>query len=170
MPPGYGTPGSIGRFLFKRGGMHCCCQSVYGAARCACAAMESHVSTAGLSSSLPDVIRDTMVGLVRQHGADLSARQLSVLLICFLEDGPHTVRELAERLGVAKHTIARIVDRLERFELVRSAPDPRDRRSMVVSRTAPGAAYVSHVRSLMEAAARRQRPPAGGSPSNRGRR
>ena len=106
------------------------------------------------ANRLPAIMRDTIVGLVRRDGADLSARQLSVLLICFLEDGPHTVRGLAERLNVAKPAITRALDRLEQFDLVRRAPDPRDRRSVLVSRTATGASYVSHLRSLMQAAAK----------------
>ena len=106
------------------------------------------------ANRLPAIMRDTIVGLVRRDGADLSARQLSVLLICFLEDGPHTVRGLAERLNVAKPAITRALDRLEQFDLVRRAPDPRDRRSVLVSRTAPGAAYIAHLRSLMQAAAK----------------
>ena len=103
---------------------------------------------------LPAIMRDTIVGLVRRDGADLSARQLSVLLICFLEEGPHTVRGLAERLQVAKPAITRALDRLEQFDLVRRAADPRDRRSVLVSRTAQGAAFIAHLRSLMQAAAR----------------
>lgn len=103
---------------------------------------------------LLSVLRDSMVGLVRREGADLSARQLGVLLICFLEDGPHTVRGLAERLNVAKPAITRALDRLEQFDLVRRAPDPRDRRSVLITRTAPGASYIAHVRSLLRAAAR----------------
>ena len=103
---------------------------------------------------LPAIMRDTIVGLVRRDGADLSARQLSVLLICFLEEGPHTVRGLAERLQVAKPAITRALDRLEQFDLVRRAADPRDRRSVLVSRTAQGAAFIAHLRSLMQTAAR----------------
>ncbi len=106
------------------------------------------------ANRLPAIMRDTIVGLVRRDGADLSARQLSVLLICFLEEGPHTVRGLAERLSVAKPAITRALDRLEQFDLVRRSPDSRDRRSVLVSRTAPGAAYVAHMRSLMQASAR----------------
>ncbi len=106
------------------------------------------------ANHLPAIMRDTIVGLVRRDGADLSARQLSVLLICFLEEGPHTVRGLAERLQVAKPAITRALDRLEQFDLVRRAPDPRDRRSVLVSRTAQGAAFIAHLRSLMQTAAR----------------
>jgi DNA-binding MarR family transcriptional regulator len=97
---------------------------------------------------------DTIVGLVRQDGADLSARQMSVLLIVALEDGEHTVRGLAERLDVAKPAITRALDRLEQFDLVRRAPDPRDRRSVLVTRTAPGTAYVAYIRGLLQAAAK----------------
>lgn len=110
--------------------------------------------TISAANRLPAIMRDTIVGLVRRDGADLSARQLSVLLICFLEDGPHTVRGLAERLNVAKPAITRALDRLEQFDLVRRTPDPRDRRSVLVSRTAPGAAYLAHLRGLMQTAAR----------------
>ncbi len=102
------------------------------------------------------VLRDALVGLVRRDGADLSARQLSVLLIVALEEDEHTVRGLAERLNVAKPAITRALDRLEQFDLVRRAPDPRDRRSILVARTAPGAAYVAYVRSLLQAAAKAQ--------------
>lgn len=112
------------------------------------------MATISNANRLPAIMRDTVVGLVRKDGADLSARQLSVLLICFLEDGPHTVRGLAERLNVAKPAITRALDRLEQFDLVRRAPDPRDRRSVLVSRTAVGAAYIANLRSLMQAAAR----------------
>ena len=94
--------------------------------------------TVPAANRFPAIMRDTIVSLVRRDGADLSARQLSVLLICYLEDGPHTVRGLAERLRVAKPAITRGLDRLEQFDLVRRADDPRDRRSVLVARTAPG--------------------------------
>ena len=108
------------------------------------------------SSRLPAVMRDTIVGLVRKDGADLSARQLAVLLVGYLEAGPHTVRGLAERLNVAKPAVTRAVDRLEQFDLARRAPDPRDRRSVLVTRTAAGAAYMAALRGLMQASARDQ--------------
>ena len=118
-------------------------------------------------NSLPAIFRDTMVALVRRDGADLSARQLSVLLICGLEEGPHTVRGLAERLNVAKPAITRALDRLEQFDLVRRVPDPRDRRSVLIARTAPGAAYLAHIRSLMQAAARQHGFDIGSAPGRR---
>ena len=100
------------------------------------------------------ILRDTIVGLVREDGTDLSARQLAILLIGYLENGPHTVRGLAERLDVAKPAVTRALDRLAQLDLARRAPDPRDRRSVLVTRTAAGAAYMAALRGLMQASAR----------------
>ncbi len=108
------------------------------------------------ASPLPAILRDTIVGLIRTDGADLSARQLGILLIGYLEDGPHTVRGLAERLAVAKPAVTRALDRLEQFDLARRAPDLRDRRSVLVTRTVAGAAYMAMVRRLIQASAREQ--------------
>jgi DNA-binding MarR family transcriptional regulator len=103
---------------------------------------------------LPDILRDTIVNLVRREGPDLTARQLGVLLICYLEDGPHTVRGLAARLSVAKPAITRALDRLEEFQFAQRSQDPRDRRSIVVKRTVEGDAFMEQIRALLEEAAR----------------
>lgn len=103
---------------------------------------------------LPQILRDTVVSLVRREGPDLTARQLAVLLISYLEDGPHTVRGLAARLGVAKPAITRALDRLEQFDLAQRRQDPRDRRSIVVARTSEGQMYLENLRELLDEAAR----------------
>ena len=41
-----------------------------------------------------DVLRETIVALVRRDGPDLSARQLGVFLTCYREDEAQTVRGL----------------------------------------------------------------------------
>ncbi|MDE2576617.1 MAG: MarR family transcriptional regulator, partial [Rhodospirillales bacterium] len=58
------------------------------------------------------ILRDTIVGTVRRDGPDMSARQFGVFLICYIEEGPHTVRGLAARLEVSKPAITRSIDRL----------------------------------------------------------
>jgi DNA-binding MarR family transcriptional regulator len=103
---------------------------------------------------LPQILRDTVVSLVRREGPDLTARQLAVLLICYLEDGPHTVRGLAARLDVAKPAITRALDRLEQFDLAHRRQDPRDRRSIVVARTSEGQSFLESLRGMLEDAAR----------------
>jgi DNA-binding MarR family transcriptional regulator len=105
-------------------------------------------------SRLPQILRDTVVSLVRREGPDLTARQLAVLLICYLEDGPHTVRGLAARLEVAKPAITRALDRLEQFDLAHRRQDPRDRRSIVVARTPEGQGFLESLRGMLDEAAK----------------
>jgi DNA-binding MarR family transcriptional regulator len=107
-----------------------------------------------IENRLTGLMRDTVVGLVRRDGADLTARQMSVVLIVYLEGGDHTIRGLARRLNIAKPPVTRAIDRLEQFDLVRREPDPGDGRSVLVTRTAPGTAYVAYIRSLLQAAAK----------------
>lgn len=98
------------------------------------------------------ILRDTIVGTVRRDGPDLSARQFGVLLITYLEDGPHTVRGLAARLEVSKPAITRSLDRLAELGLAKRAPDPRDRRSVLVTRTRRGNDFLADLRGYLAAA------------------
>ena len=101
---------------------------------------------------LLDIIRDTIVGTVRRDGPDLSARQFGVFLITYLEDGPHTVRGLAARLEVSKPAITRSLDRLAELGLAKRAPDPRDRRSVLVIRTRRGNDFLADLRGYLATA------------------
>lgn len=98
------------------------------------------------------ILRDTVVATVRRDGPDLSARQLSVFLITYLEDGPHTVRDLAARLEVSKPAITRALDRLAELGLAKRAPDPRDRRSVLVVRTHRGNDFLADLRDYLTVA------------------
>jgi len=95
------------------------------------------------------ILRDTTVALVRRDGADLSARQLAVLLTCYLQDGAHTVRGLAADLNVSKPAITRALDRLGELDLARRKVDPLDRRSVLVQRTVKGQAFLRDLRGIM---------------------
>ena len=59
-----------------------------------------------------DLLRNTVVALVRRDGPDLTARQLAVFLTCYLVEGGHTVRGLAAELDVSKPAIDRKSTRL----------------------------------------------------------
>ncbi len=101
---------------------------------------------------LVNVLRDTVVSLVRRDGTDLSARQLGVFLTCYLKDGAHTVRGLAADLNVSKPAITRALDRLGELDLARRKVDPLDRRSVLVQRTTKGTAFLRDIRAIMNEA------------------
>ena len=99
------------------------------------------------------IIRQTCVAEIRSDQPDLNLRQFAVLLLIDLTDEPQTVRGLAAHLNVAKPAITRAIDRLEELELARREPDGRDRRSIIVRRTARGAAMVERLQVAMAQAA-----------------
>lgn len=101
------------------------------------------------SDQLVSLLRDTVVSLVRRDGVDLSARQLGVFLTCYLDDGAHTVRGLANQLNVSKPAITRALDRLSDLDLARRKVDPADRRSVLVQRTPKGTAFLREIRTVM---------------------
>ena len=104
-------------------------------------------------ANLPLVLRETLVALIRREGADLTARQFAVFLICYIEEGPHTVRGLAERTRLPKPAISRVLDRLGALGLTRRVADPRDKRSVLVACTADGFAFLRLVRDILQDAA-----------------
>lgn len=106
-----------------------------------------------------EVLRETIVALVRQDTPDLSARQLSVFLTCYLHERAHTVRGLASDLRVSKPAITRALDRLGQFDLTRRKVDVLDRRSILVQRTLKGQAFLRDLRRIMVLATDKAKEP-----------
>ncbi len=102
-----------------------------------------------------EVWRGAVLEVVRRDPADLSARQMAVVLTVYLSPPPHTVRGLATTLNVSKPAITRALDRLEKLEFVRRKPDESDRRSVLVQRTVKGSGYLRETADLITVAARR---------------
>ena len=96
-----------------------------------------------------DVLRQTIIALIRRDGPDLTARQLGVFLTWYLEGDAQTVRELAAKLDVSKPVITRALDRLSDFDLVRRKKDPLDRRSVLVQRTVSGATFLRDLKKIL---------------------
>ena len=96
-----------------------------------------------------DLLRGTVVSLVRRDGPDLTARQLAVFLTCYLVEGGHTVRGLAAELDVSKPAITRALDRLGEFDLARRKTDPADHRSILVQKTPKGSAFLRDIKTIM---------------------
>ncbi|MGD9914195.1 MAG: MarR family transcriptional regulator [Rhizobiaceae bacterium] len=90
---------------------------------------------------------------VRAEQPDLSMRQAAILLSIYLDPPPHTVRGLAERLGVTKPVITRALDTMGELKLVTRHRDERDRRNVLVRRTVDGALYVERFGDIIIARA-----------------
>jgi DNA-binding MarR family transcriptional regulator len=82
-------------------------------------------------------------------------RQIAILLQIYLIPPPHTVRGLAETLGVTKPVITRALDRMGELGLVDRVRDDRDRRNVVIKRTIGGALYLEKLGDLIIREARR---------------
>lgn len=88
---------------------------------------------------------DVNLDLVRDDEADLSMRQITLLLTVYLEAPPHTVRDLAKKLGVSKPVITRALDSLGKLELLARRRDETDRRNVLVQRTVKGVLYLERL-------------------------
>jgi DNA-binding MarR family transcriptional regulator len=88
---------------------------------------------------------DVSLAMVRDNEPDLSVRQITILLTIYLEAPPHTVRDLARKLGVSKPVITRALDSMGKLELVSRRRDTEDRRNVLVQRTVKGALFLERL-------------------------
>jgi DNA-binding MarR family transcriptional regulator len=90
---------------------------------------------------------------VREKRPDLTMRQAAILLSVYLDPPPHTVRGLAERLGVTKPVITRALDTMGELKLLSRHRDERDKRNVLVKRTVEGALFVERLGDVIIARA-----------------
>jgi DNA-binding MarR family transcriptional regulator len=101
------------------------------------------------SDHLARALQDAFLALVRRDGRDLPMRQLGIFLICYLQEGPHTIRGLAAELNCSRPAISHALDRLEELDLARRTDDPAGRGSILVRQTLHGAAFLRELRCMM---------------------
>lgn len=92
---------------------------------------------------------DVGLEIVRNAEIDLTSRQVVVLLTIYLEPPPHTVRGLAQKLGVTKPVITRALDAMGDLDLVSRRRDPADRRNVIIQRTVRGALFLEGLGDLI---------------------
>lgn len=90
-----------------------------------------------------DLWRRVLAKSLAANGADLTARQMLLLLTVYRTEGPHTVRGLAATLGISKPAVTRALDRLGQLELARRKRDEKDRRNVLVQRTVKGSVFLT---------------------------
>jgi DNA-binding MarR family transcriptional regulator len=83
--------------------------------------------------------------------AELAIRQVPTMhwrVLVTLHDGPMHVTSLAHIVLERQPTMSRIIDRMEKLDLVRRKPDVADRRSILVSITEEGMRVVKPLLTL----------------------
>jgi DNA-binding MarR family transcriptional regulator len=101
------------------------------------------------SSQALQMWRSIALAQVQDDEADLSVRQLCILLTIYLEAPPHTVRDLAAKLNVSKPVITRALDSMGKLGLVSRRRDEEDRRNVLVQRTVKGALYLERLSDML---------------------
>ena len=101
----------------------------------------------------------TLVSYVRSGQPDLTNRQMALMLLVYLTPGPHTVRGLANILGVSKPVITRALNTLGTLGYLRRVRDEADRRNVFVARTSVGQEFLdSFERNIEQEHAARRAP------------
>ncbi len=83
-----------------------------------------------------------LISYVRSGQPDLTNRQMALMLLVYLTPGPHTVRGLANILGVSKPVITRALNTLGTLGYLRRVRDEADRRNVFVARTTTGQEFL----------------------------
>ena len=106
---------------------------------------EAPMSVALTTAQALTLWQNVALAMVQDDEPDLSVRQMSILLTIYLEAPPHTVRDLAKKLGVTKPVITRAMDTMGKLELVSRRRDEKDRRNVLIQRTVKGALYLERL-------------------------
>ena len=92
----------------------------------------------------------TLISYVRSGEPDLTNRQMALMLLVYLTPGPHTVRGLANVLGVSKPVITRALNTLGTLGYLRRVRDEADRRNVFVAKTPTGQEFLDGFQQNIE--------------------
>ena len=101
----------------------------------------------------------TLIGYVRSGQPDLTNRQMALMLLVYLTPGPHTVRGLAQVLGVSKPVITRALNTLGSLGYLRRVRDEADRRNVFVAKTSVGQEFLESFERNIEQEGQSRRAP-----------
>ena len=90
-----------------------------------------------------------LIGIVRSELPDLTNRQMGIMLSVGLAPGPHTVRGLAERMGVSKPVVTRALNKLTALGYLQRKRDRRDGRNIFVEITPVGTEFLERFNQLL---------------------
>src|ERR1700742_169389 len=85
--------------------------------------------------------KNTLIDYVRSGEPDLTNRQMALLMLVYLDPGPHTVRGLARALNVSKPVVTRALNTLGGLGYLRRQRDDTDKRKISIALTTEGADF-----------------------------
>ena len=91
----------------------------------------------------------SLISYVRSGEPDLTNRQMALLMVVYLTPGPHTVRGLAQRLGVSKPVVTRALNTLGGLGYLRRERDQDDKRNVFVVRTRDGTDFLDSFKQYL---------------------
>src|SRR6187397_1827478 len=91
-----------------------------------------------------------LIAYVRSGEPDLTNRQMALLMLVYLTSGPHTVRGLAQAIGVSKPVVTRALNTLGALGYLRRERDPSDRRNIFIVHTEVGAKFLEGFGDLID--------------------
>ena len=100
----------------------------------------------------------TLISYVQSGQPDLTNRQMALMMLVYLTTGPHTVRGLANALGVSKPVITRALNTLGSLGYLRRVRDEADRRNVFVAKTKSGQEFLEGFERNIEQEDSAQRP------------
>jgi DNA-binding MarR family transcriptional regulator len=100
----------------------------------------------------------TLISYVQSGQPDLTNRQMALMLLVYLTNGPHTVRGLAHALGVSKPVITRALNTLGSLGYLRRVRDEADRRNVFVVKTKAGQDFLESFERNIEQENSSQKP------------
>jgi DNA-binding MarR family transcriptional regulator len=119
-----------------------------------CNDMDSRVNAISPAVAGPEALSswmNTLVDYVRSGEPDLTNRQMALLMLVYLQPGPHTVRGLARALNVSKPVVTRALNRLGTLGYLRRQRDDSDKRNIFVTRTPEGADFLAEFGHFLDA-------------------
>ncbi len=95
------------------------------------------------ANAMLDIMLKTYSTCVKDSNiADLSPRQMAILLTVYITEAPHTVKLMSKNLNISKPAVTRAVDKLVGLELVKRKPDEKDKRNVLIQRTIKGSVFL----------------------------
>ncbi|MEI7670456.1 MAG: MarR family winged helix-turn-helix transcriptional regulator [Pseudomonadota bacterium] len=93
---------------------------------------------------------ETIVELLRKNNSfDISTRQMAILMTVYLNQPPHTLKDISSSLSISKPSVCRAIDALSNIGMIKRKRDSEDRRVVNLQRTVKGSVYLTEFAEII---------------------